>query len=122
MIFSPNKYGRILPFNEEEEMVDISDGINRINTINHHKGGVKELWQRFKDFLGYIKMKASKAFGLADGITIKSCLNRLASLAQVVADKIRSFGRDYAGPFKRILDTISNAIMDLIEYIKREFT
>ena len=126
MVFRYNRYGRILPLTEDEQInIDINNTINQLPDSDQgvaHTGGIKELWEKIKRFLINCKMKAAKALGLADKISITSILNRLQSLASTIADKIRTIAKDYAPRLKSILDTISNAIMDAIDYIKDQFS
>lgn len=95
--------------------------LNDIDKDPNHTGGYEELKQKISELIFSYQQKAAKAAGLGDRITIKSILNRLEGMIYTLALNIRKLSKKHAPQIKRIVDTLCNAIMDAIDYIKREF-
>lgn len=128
MIFKKNKYNRYtpLPLDEADVMTsDLGDMVSNIDNTNldfNHTGGLDELKGKVATVINAMKVKAANAAGLGDKITIKSCLNKLEDLVIIFSNKMRDLAKKHAPQIKRILDTLCNAIMDSIDYIRAEFT
>ena len=104
---------------------DLGDMVSKIDNTNldfNHTGGLDELKGKVATVINAMKVKAANAAGLGDKITIKSCLNKLEDLVIIFSNKMRDLAKKHAPQIKRILDTLCNAIMDSIDYIRAEFT
>lgn len=123
-IFHPNKYGYYLKDSfdialQEAENYFLSD---QWDADTSHQGGWEEFKTKVKETVDSARLKAAKAFGLNDKITISSILNKLRGLLSKVINFIREKAKEWAPRIKALLDRLCNYIMDGIDYIKMEFS
>lgn len=123
MIYKPRSDGTYLSYLYEADEFG-QDSMRILSDIDkdpHHTGGFEELKQKVAEMIFSYQEKAAKAAGLGDKITIKSILNRLQGMVNTLAMHLRKLSKEHAPQIKRIVDTLCNAIMDSIDYIRREF-